>query len=446
VSVQRIIASVALVAALAVVVGLVMRGPGQGHTYTLRFTHAGLLVPGAQVQIGGQKEGSVTDIGLTGAGEANVKIQLDRGAPVLRVGTTASLEAPSLSGQANRYVAINPGPATAPELSDGASISSESTTSVVEIDELYNLLDKPTRDGLRNIIRGQRDAFLGRTADAERFYETFAPAVQATDRLFRQLDSDGKSLERFVGATSELARTLHASSDDLQGAVQESAGAVKGFADASEPLKRAIAQMPSTFAEGRRAFAAVRESVPTFETLLARARPALRELPPFARALTAALGNKRTLGNLAALLHGPGAQDDLVDIVRGLPLLESRALPSFRSGRAALQDGRPLVDQLRPYMPDMTSMWGNTGRALAPYDANGHYARVLPQFGAFTEVRGGDGTTRMQPVAPSDRILGLTAPMLRRCAGAASQPTSDGSAPAKPDGVDCDPSQVPSGS
>jgi phospholipid/cholesterol/gamma-HCH transport system substrate-binding protein len=438
---QRIVASVALVAALAAVALVVMLGRGGGAEYHVRFTHAGLLVEGADVLIGGQKAGSVEKIGLTGAGEADVRIALDRGEPRLRAGTTASLEAPSLSGQANRYVALSPGPSTAPKLPEGAAIGSESTTSVVEIDELYNLLDARTRDGLRNVIRGQRDAFDGRSADAERFYETFTPAVQASDRLFRELTSDGTSLRKFVTATGRLARTLRTSSDDLQGAVQESAQAVKGFADASAPLQQAIRLMPGTFAEGRRAFAEIRAATPVFDSLIAQADPALRGLPGFASALTRTLRDERSLDRLAALLRAPGAHDDLVDAVGDLPYLADRALPSFRSGRSALRDGLPLVDQLRPYMPDLTASWGNTGRALAPYDANGHYARILPQFGAFRQVAGGDGVTRMQPLAPSERLLGIKNGVLRRCPGAAAHGTV-----VKPAGVDCDLADVPPGS
>jgi phospholipid/cholesterol/gamma-HCH transport system substrate-binding protein len=416
---KRIGASVALVAALVAVAAL-MFGAGGGRSYHLHFTHAGLLVEGADVVIGGQKAGSVTDIGLTGAGEADVAIALERGAPRLRAGTTASLEEPSLSGQANRYVAVSPGPETAPELPQGAEIASGSTTSVVELDELYNLLDRRTRDGLRNVIRGQRDAYAGREADAERFYETFAPALQASDRLFRELASDGDSLRRFAGSTAELARTLHRSSADLNGAVEQSALAVDGFARAAAPLERAIAQMPSTFREGRRGFAEIRRSVPAFERLLAEARPRLRGLPSFSGALERALRDERSLSGLAQLLHGPGASDDLVELMAALPGLSRRALPSFEAGRPALRRGLPLVDQLRAYTPDLVSLWGNTGRALAPYDANGHYARVLPQFGAFQEEAAPDGAVRMRALAPEERVLGIRSGVLRRCPGSAS--------------------------
>jgi phospholipid/cholesterol/gamma-HCH transport system substrate-binding protein len=418
-TVKRIGASAALVAAL-VAVAVLMFGAGGGRSYHLHFTHAGLLVDGASVVIGGQKAGGVTDIGLTGAGEADVTIQLDGDAPRLRAGTTASLEEPSLSGQANRYISVSPGPETAPELPEGAAISSGSTTSVVELDELYNLLDKPTREGLRDIIRGQRDAYVGRETDAERFYETFAPALQASDRLFRELGSDGRSLRAFTSSTAELARTLRSSSADLNGAVEQSALAVDGFARAAGPLEQAIAEMPSTFAEGRRGFASIRGSLPAFERLLAEAPPRLRGLPAFSGALEGALRDERSLAGLAALLRGPGARDDLVELMAALPALSRRALPSFAAGRPALRRGLPLVDQLRAYTPDLVSLWGNTGRALAPYDANGHYARVLPNFGKFSEEPALGGGLQLRALADTERVLGTRSGVLRRCPGSAS--------------------------
>ena len=411
-SARRILASAALVAALAAVSVIVLGGRG-GTTYRLHFTHAGLLVKGADVLIGGQKAGSVTHLGLTGAGEADATIELSGGTPRLHAGTTASLEEPSLSGQANRYIALNPGPNDTPALPDGAVIASADMTSVVELDELYNLLDPKTRAGLRQLIHGERDAWTGRGADGRRFYTTFAPAVQASDRLFRELQGDGRSLRRFLDAGSQLARTLRTSSDDLYGAVQESARATAGFAAASDPLQQAIRAMPATFADGRRGLAKVRAALPSLRALVAQSRPSLRRLPSFAGALTAALREDRSLAKLSSLLSGPG---NLADVMRALPQLSARALPSFRSGRPALRDGRPLIDQLHPYVPDALNAWGNTGRALSYYDANGHYARVLPQFGAFAETADGSA---LRPIAPSERVLGLTDGLLRRAPGSA---------------------------
>jgi phospholipid/cholesterol/gamma-HCH transport system substrate-binding protein len=80
----------------------------------------------------------------------------------------------------------------------------------------------------------------------------------------------------------------------------------------------------------------------------------------------------------------------------------------------------PLVDQLRAYTPDLVSLWGNTGRALGPYDANGHYARVMPNFGKFTEEPAPGGGIQMRALGDGERVLGTRSGVLRRCPGSAS--------------------------
>ena len=56
-TVQRILASAALVAALAGAALVLLGGRGAGAEYELHFTHAGLLVEGADVLIGGRRAG-----------------------------------------------------------------------------------------------------------------------------------------------------------------------------------------------------------------------------------------------------------------------------------------------------------------------------------------------------------------------------------------------------
>jgi phospholipid/cholesterol/gamma-HCH transport system substrate-binding protein len=444
-SLQRVLASVALVAALVVVPSLILGcGRAGDREYKLRFTHAGLVVKGADVQIGGQRVGSVRKVSLTDTGEAQVTVGLKGSAPELRVGTTASLEEPSLSGAANRYVSINPGPDNAKPLPRGATIGSADTTSVVELDELYNLLDPKTRDGLRDIIRGQADAYRGRSADAYRFFETFAPALQASDRVFRDLADDQTSLSRFLVASGRLATTLRLSSADLEGAVVESAGATRAFADAADPLALSLRRLPGTLAAGRRGFAALRAALPDLNAFLTRAPIALRGLPAFADGLSSTLNDERSFRPLAELLRGPAASDDLVDLLRATPDVARRGVPALRASRPALTRGKPLIDQFRPYMPELVAGWGNSGRALAPYDANGHYARVLPQFGAFKEVVDG-GVVKQQPIPEGERALGPRTGDVRRCPGGGTQPRPGEAAPVAVPGTGCDPAEVPPG-
>ncbi|HEY0130777.1 MAG TPA: MlaD family protein, partial [Allosphingosinicella sp.] len=99
-----------------------------GHKYTLIFQNAGQLVPDNQVLIGGSPAGTVTSIGLTDDNLAEIEVEIDQ---ELHEGTTATIRATSLSGVANHYVAISPGPNSNEPLDDGAELGLASTTTPV---------------------------------------------------------------------------------------------------------------------------------------------------------------------------------------------------------------------------------------------------------------------------------------------------------------------------
>ena len=73
------------------------------------FQNAGQLVKDDDVQVGGRRVGSVRDIELTERQPAAIKIVVQEPYAPLREGTQAIIRLTSLSGVANRYVALTPG-------------------------------------------------------------------------------------------------------------------------------------------------------------------------------------------------------------------------------------------------------------------------------------------------------------------------------------------------
>ena len=87
-------------------------------------------------------------------------------------------------------------------------------------------------------------------------------------------------------------------------------------------------------------------------------------------------------------------------------------------------DSEPQVDYFREYTPDVVAALGDLGQTGGYFDANGHYARTQPFFGAF----GVDAANQLTDRPPSQRFEGLHVAN-SRCPGAAVQPTPDGSSP-----------------
>jgi phospholipid/cholesterol/gamma-HCH transport system substrate-binding protein len=152
--------------------------------------------------------------------------------------------------------------------------------------------------------------------------------------------------------------------------------------------------------------------------------------------------------DLRKMFNGPGVGNDLYDTMVDLPPLAKNARGAFPRARKSLKQSTPIWGFIRPYAPDLVAWLKNFGGAMAPYDANGHYARTVAVFDAFNFTDDAEGGS-LTPKPPAERgqSPNLSTGNLRRCPGSAvSTRPADGSAPFVDVGElanpDCDPSQV----
>ena len=97
--------------------------------------------------------GSVESIDLSDENLAEVHVEVEQ---ELHEGTTATIRATSLSGVANHYVSISPGPNSNPALDEGAELGLASTTTPVDIDQFFNTFPPSGPQGARQLHQGQR--------------------------------------------------------------------------------------------------------------------------------------------------------------------------------------------------------------------------------------------------------------------------------------------------
>ncbi len=96
----------------------------------------------------------------------------------------------SLSGSANKYVVLEPGPSQAPVIRSGSVLGLDHTHSFVSLDQLFNTFNPLTRQGLRDFIQGNAAAIQGRALQANRSLLYFAPALASTSDFTRELIRD----------------------------------------------------------------------------------------------------------------------------------------------------------------------------------------------------------------------------------------------------------------
>src|SRR4051794_19932858 len=187
----------------------VLAAGGGDYELRIRLANASQLVTGNRVTVGGREVGLVDDIALTAdnRAEVTVKVSDDTLVPLHR-DTTATVRAPSLAGVANRYIALDPGPNSAPALPSGAVIGVERTRSTVDLDALLNTLDAETRGALRGVVAGGAAQYRGVGARANAGLRRLNPALAQLEATAHEVGSSSADLEQFVVQASAAVSAL----------------------------------------------------------------------------------------------------------------------------------------------------------------------------------------------------------------------------------------------
>jgi phospholipid/cholesterol/gamma-HCH transport system substrate-binding protein len=438
------VAAVAVVLAAIIIVALLLFTGGDSYTVKVQFQNAGQLVKGNQVQVGGRPIGTVKKISLTDDGQAEIEISIDELKP-LHEGTTAVIRSTSLSGIANRYIALSLGPQSATKIDSGGYIRADRTTSPVDLDQLFNTLDEPTRKGLQNIIQGSAAQYEGKALQANQSAKYFNPALTTSSAVLREVVRDRVVFRRFVSDSAKLVTDLADRRSDLTQLVSNANTTAGAIASENSALSESLTLLPATMREANTTFVNLRATLDDLDPLVEASIPANKDLARFLRVLRPLVADsKPTIRDLSELVHTAGPGNDLTDLLNKSPQLADLTDTVFPRSIKALQKTQPVLEYARPYTPDFAGWLTKFGQGAAPYDANGHYARIQPIFNAFQF----NNTPTGPVLTPNEgsRLAGLQVDKNERCPGGAMQEPPDGSAQylETPDFA-CDPEDVPGG-
>ena len=448
------LAIAALVAAVAVVAAVLLRGSGDDYIVYAEFENASQLVRGNEVRIAGAQIGAVEDIELTNKGGARVKLKIDeKGYTPLRSGTTAVIRLTSLSGVANRYIDLQLAGANREEIRDGGTIEASETTSAVDLDQLISTFDRKARVDLQGVIAGFGKQYDGRSEEASRGWYYLNPQLSATSRLFEELTHDTPAFEKFIVASGRLVTTLAERRDDLTGLVDELADFTGDLAARRTELADSISQLPPFMRRANTTFVNLRSALDDLRPLVEESKPVAKRLRPFFAELRPLARDARpTIRDLSRLVRQRGPDNDLVDLTAGqVPLRDIAMGPVQANGQErrgafpesvdALEKSVPELAYARPYAVDLTGWFDDFGHS-GIYDALGGVSRVGTYINAFANL---DGILRPIPteLRPQVDDIFTRSDQRNRCPGAAEHPADDNSNPWKPtEDHNCDPNQT----
>jgi phospholipid/cholesterol/gamma-HCH transport system substrate-binding protein len=442
-------ARIAVIAALAVaviVLAVVFFGGGGGHKYTLVFQNAGQLVPDNQVLIGGSPAGTVESIGLSDDNLAEVHVSVDQ---ELHEGTTAAIRATSLSGVANHYVSISPGPNSNPALDDGAELGLASTTTPIDIDQFFNTFPPPVRKGLEDFIKGNATIYSGQGKNANDSYKYFGTALNRATAFAGELNADQRLLSRFVVSTAGLTSAIAGRGEQLSSAISNASTAFDAIAGETAAFDATLRRLPPVMRQSNTTFVNLRAALDDLEPLIDTAKPATKNLAPFLAELRPVFQKLVPFTrNLKLVVTQPGKGNDLADLLATLPKVQNLTSSAFPHSEQAISDFQPNLDFIRAYTPDLFNAFSKLGQVAGYYDGNGHYVRAATS--GQNLFRYDAGSSELEPITKSEQYAPFEDVRVHaRCPGGATQPAPDGSNPwvggGSVDSSECNPGDVPPG-
>ncbi len=439
------IAVIAALGVAAIVLAWILFSGNGGHKYTLVFQNAGQLVPDNQVLIGGSPAGTVESLGLTDDNLAEVNVEVEQ---QLHEGTTAVIRATSLSGVANHYVSISPGPNSNPALEDGAELGLSSTTTPVDIDQLFNTFPPAVRKGLANFIKGNSTLYTGQAEAANESYEFFGTALDRASAFAGELNADQRLLARFIVSSSKLSTTVAERGEELSSAISNANTAFSSIASENVAFDQTLRRLPPVLRQSNTTFVNLRAALDDLEPLVNTAKPATRNLAPFLAELRPVFSKLVPFTrDLRLTVARPGKANDLGELLATLPRTQQLVSKTFPHAEESIAAFQPNLNFIRAYTPDFFNAIGKIGQITGYYDGNGHYARAATSAQNIFSYDGGT----LKPISKGEQYdaFGPSAPVRRRCPGGATQSSPDGSnpfvGPGSVSASECNPADAPPG-
>lgn len=241
----RVALVVGLIILLAIVSFRIVNGLTE-YRLVVPLDSADGLYPGSDVLIAGAKAGSVQDITLEG-NQTLVTIALDDAYAPVHADASVTVRPKSLLGE--KYVALDPG--TSDVLPSGARLPKTQVARAVELQDVVNSLDAPTREKLRTLVISLGGGLAGQGLVTNQtlsygrqdldhlaaITDTLAARDQDLQKVIQGLDAVTAELAK-SDRRQELGALIHNSEVLLHSLAQQDAQIKATLANANAALSR----------------------------------------------------------------------------------------------------------------------------------------------------------------------------------------------------------------
>lgn len=380
----------------------------KGYRFHAAFPEAITLATESDVRIAGVPVGKVKTLRLDPSSRRTLAtIELDDEHAPVPVTTRAILRQKTLLGES--YVELRPG--GGPMLEDGGRLPDGRVVDTVQLDEILDALDRPTRRALQTWQRAMGRAVADAGPAISRTAGNAPAIVDEGTRLLRTLEQQEVAVRALLRNGGETLAALTEREGRLRDVVRGTDTVFATTARRQERLGEAVRILPTFLDEARLTLTRTERFARTGEPLLRELRPALAALPPAFEDL------ERMAPDLRALA---AALDPLVRAGR-------RGLPA---ATGVLEGVRPLLAATGPFLSELNPVleWLEYNQRLVAGLFNGvlgvvdtvptqtdrevgHYLRAIAPLGPEALAMYGNrlpsnrGNAYLSPVAGMSRRL-----------------------------------------
>jgi virulence factor Mce-like protein len=372
---RRAVVLVAL-AGMAVGAAALVFGGDKGYVVYAQFRQAGGLRQGFKVRIDGAPVGKIAKLELDSRDRVVAELRIDDSAAPVGRDAHATARAADLLGE--KFVDIDPGDRRRPAPS-GSVIPPSRTGISVELDDVINAVDLPTREALHAFVSEQGASYAGRGRDLAALLGALPSSLDRTGELLSQFAQDNRALGRLVDESDRVVAAVAPERASLGRFVAAAGTTLDTLGRRSRELGATVRRAPATLVTARHALAALQgAAIPlapaarglraTAPTLIAT----LNQLPAFTAAARPTL---RTMRRVAPTLRRLGR--------RGTPVVRRlRPLAGELDTFASAFD--PVTQTLDTGIGDLLGVLEGWARATQAKDAASHVFRFGATVGPGT--------------------------------------------------------------
>ena len=239
------------------------------------------LVPGNEVRIGGKRVGTVSTIGARTGPDgvfAKLALKLDTTAEPLYTGARVTVRPRSPLGL--KYLEIVPH-RRGRKLAANQTLPLRQAREVVDLDQVLDALDQPTRRSLQLMTAGVGGGVAGRGADFNEILVAAPPLMRGIERVSANLADPRTGLSGALRGVESTVAEVAPVADELGSLVRASDVTAGSLASVAPELQDVLEALPETETIGTRALERTRP-------VLADARALVHDIRPGTRVLASA--------------------------------------------------------------------------------------------------------------------------------------------------------------